>query len=110
MLQEFMAHNVEDLEGNPAGGSVHGLGLTIEWQKGPLGEEGVDRLEPSGAFVETVIAAALQRIHWYQEVGDGKFQCLENTNAIAHLNDALRALNYRTERREREGVEGTHQQ
>jgi len=108
MLQEFTATNNVDEEGMPAGGNVSGIGLSIEWQKGPLGRD-EERQEPNGAFVETVIAAALQRIRWYQEVSEGKFQCLENTNAIAHLNDALRALNYRTERREREGVEGTHQ-
>ncbi|KKK87303.1 hypothetical protein LCGC14_2754620, partial [marine sediment metagenome] len=68
MLQEFTATNNVDEDGLPAGGNVTSIGLSIEWQKGPLGEEGVDRREPNGAFVETLIAAALQRIEWYQEV------------------------------------------
>lgn len=109
MLQEFTATNsVED--GLPAGGNVTSIGLSIEWQKGPLGEEGLDRLEPNGAFVETVIAAAQQRIQWYQEVCEGKFKCEENEQAILCLYEALRYLDVRTKDRQRRGVEGTHQE
>ncbi|KKM95815.1 hypothetical protein LCGC14_1184370 [marine sediment metagenome] len=108
MLQEFTATNDVDEDGLPAGGNVTSIGLSIEWQKGPLGEEGVDRLAPNGAFVETLIAAALQRIEWYQEVNDGKFECAENSFAIGHLRDALDELNERTKDRQARGVEGTH--
>ena len=53
--------NDSDDDGNPAGGMVRGVGLFIQWQNGPLGR-GDERREPNGAFVETVIAAAKQRI------------------------------------------------
>ncbi len=109
MLQEFIANNNVDEDGLPAGGNVTSIGLSIEWQKGPLGEEGVDRKEPNGAFVETLIAAALQRIEWYQEVNDGKFRCEENSQAIIYLRNALISLDQRTRDRQRRGVEGTHQ-
>ena len=109
MLQEYTANNHIDEAGLPAGGNVRAIGLDIDWQRGPLGEEGVDRLEPNGAFVETVIASALQRIRWYQTVSDGRFQCFENRLAIECLETALDHLDARTKDREARGVEGTHQ-
>lgn len=105
MLAEFEAVNNLDDSGNPTGGFVNGMGLTIRWQNGPLGR-GADRVEPNGAFVETVIAAAKQRIEHYQE---SKFNCVENAQAIEHLNQALAVLNSRTNRREQQFVEGTHE-
>lgn len=53
MLGTFWHENRVDADGNPAGGSLSGKGLSIEWQDGPLGR-GADRKEPNGAFVETV--------------------------------------------------------
>ena len=108
MLQEFEAHNATDLEGNPAGGLVIAIGLTITWQNGPLGRKPNQHI-PNGAFVETVIAAALQRLRWYQEASDGRFKCEENANAIDYLEGALEVLDERTREREARGVEGTHQ-
>lgn len=105
MLADFDSENWLDDEGNPAGGFVTGVGLQIEWQNGPLGR-GEKRLPPNGAFVETVIAAAKQRIEHYQE---SKFNCEENAVAIMHLDQALKSLNRRTERREEQAVEGTHE-
>jgi hypothetical protein len=104
MLAEFEAKNFLDNSWNPAGGFVTGTGLHIEWQNGPLGR-GAERIEPNGAFVETVIAAAKQRIEHYQE---SKFNCVENAQAISHLEAALSILNRRTARREEQAVEGTH--
>ena len=37
MLDRFNAENHLDGDGNPAGGSVNGIGLSITWQDGPLG-------------------------------------------------------------------------
>ena len=108
MLDEFEARNFEDEGGNPSGGEVRGVGLYINWQQGPLGR-GEERKEPNGAFVETVIAAAKQRIEFYQTVGLGRFSCRENALAITKLQEALFWLNYRTEQRELRGVEGTHE-
>lgn len=105
MQQGFRARNYNDGEGRPAGGYVAGKGLEIQWQNGPLGRD-EDRIEPNGAFVEDVIAAAVQRIAYYQESG---FACRENAIALTHLETALLWLNKRTADREARGVEGTHE-
>ena len=104
MLGKFKADNWNDPDGNPAGGAVRGVGLDINWQNGPLGRD-EKRTEPNGAFVETVIAATIQRIEYYQS---GKFKCRENALAITKLEEALHWLNHRTQAREARQVEGTH--
>jgi hypothetical protein len=104
MKQDFKAVNRVDENGDPSGGSVDGVGLSITWQDGPLGR-GAERKEPNGAFVETVLAAALQRIEFYQS---GKFKCRENALAITKIEEALLWLDKRTRDREARQVEGTH--
>jgi hypothetical protein len=106
MLAEYQCNNQADENGNPTGGSVSGTGLSIQWQDGPLGR-GTDRKEPNGAFVETVIDAARQRIQFYQ---DSKFECRENAIAITKLEEALLWLNKRTSDREKRQVEGLHKE
>ncbi len=91
-------------DGKPAGGFTKGIGLDLRWQNGPLGRDG-DRLSPNGTFVETVIAAALDRLEFYQA---GEFRCRENALAITKLEEALHWCNHRTAAREARGVEGTH--
>lgn len=105
MLDSFDATNRTDEEGNPTGGMVRGVGLDINWQDGPLGRD-EDRQEPNGAFVETVIAAAIQRLEFYNS---SKFRCRENSLAITHLEEAMHWLNHRTANREARQVEGTHE-
>ena len=100
--QTMNTQNLIDADGNPAGGGVDACGLTISWQNGPLGR-GAERQTPNGVFVETVIAAALQRIQFYNE---GKFRCRENSLAITHLEEALHWLHARTAAREAREVEG----
>lgn len=107
MLGKFEANNDVDANGNPTGGVVSGVGLSISWQDGPLGR-GLNRKEPNGAFVETGIAACVQRIEFYQEASGGKFACKENGIAIALLKAALDILNERTKDREKREVEGEH--
>jgi hypothetical protein len=80
-----------DANGRPAGGTVRGVGLSIDWQNGPLGR-GEDRIPPNGAFVESVIYAALQRLEHYQA---GQFKCRENALAITYLEESLHWLNAR---------------
>lgn len=104
MKQPIEAVNHLDAEGRPAGGYVVGAGLAITWQNGPLGRDAA-HIEPNGAFVETVIAAAIQRIEHYNASG---FACRENSLAITMLHQALHWLNARTQRREAQGTEGTH--
>ena len=106
MLDKFTATNNLDENGNPAGGTVSGIGLSITWQNGPLGRD-ADRQAPNGAFVETVIAAAKSRIDFYQE---GKFACNDNAEASDLLEQALAVLHRRTADREARQVEGTHAQ
>ena len=104
MKDTYKAENRVDDQHRPAGGFVEGVGLRIDWQNGPLGR-GDERKEPNGAFVETVIDAAKQRIESYQ---NSDFKCEENEQAIMHLNAALERLNKRTQAREAREVEGTH--
>ena len=104
MMGKYTAENVTDKDGNPTGGNVRGVGLVIDWQDGPLGR-GTERKEPNGAFTETVIAAVIQRIEFFQQ---SKFRSRENALAITKLEEALHWLNARTMRRENAGIEGTH--
>lgn len=97
-----------DPDGNPGGGRTAGVGIEIHWQDGPLGR-GADRTEPNGAFVEGVIAAALDRLHFYQSASDGRFACRENALAITKLEEALHWCDHRTAAREQREVEGTHE-
>ena len=105
MQDKFTADNFNYDQGRPAGGTVNGAGLSIVWQNGPL-NRGSERIEPNGAFVETVIAAVLQRIQYYQA---STFSCRENSLAITKLEEALHWLNSRTARRDQQGTEGTHE-
>lgn len=103
--------NETDSNGNPTGGSVQGVGLQIEWQNGPLGQQLTSdqpEPEPNGAFVETVLSAAKQRLDFYQGASGGKFACRENALAITKIEEALHWLEARTKRRVSAGVEGTH--
>ena len=107
MLDKFEVLNVTDANGNPSGGLATGTGMKIEWQDGPLGR-GADRKPASGAFVETILAAAKQRLEFYQTASNGKYACRENAMAITKLDEALMWLDKRTKDREDRGVEGEH--
>ena len=104
MRSTVTSNHFSDGNGNPAGGTTYGNGFAIGWQNGPLGR-GPDRIEPYGAFVEDVIAAAIDRIEFYQ---GSKFHCVENAVALGHLKAASEVLQERTRERERREVEGTH--
>jgi hypothetical protein len=105
MKQNSVYQNVNDPDGNPAGGTYESVGVKIQWQDGPLGR-GADRKEPNGAFVENVIEAAIKRLQYYQ---DSKFKCRENAIALTHLETAALWLDKRTNDREARQVEGTHE-
>lgn len=104
MQQAFTSDHFSE-DGKPAGGHSEATGIVVDWQNGPLGRDG-ERIEPNGAFVETLIGIAVDRINYYQESG---FWCRENALAITKLEEALHWLNHRTARREAAGVEGTHE-
>lgn len=106
MNQPIVGQHFNDEKGNPAGGTTTGRGISISWQNGPLGRsEDGSRIEPNGAFVEGVIAAAIDRIAYYQA---SKFNCRENALALTKLEEALHWLGARTAKREAQKVEGTH--
>lgn len=94
----------------PAGGSVRGPGIEINWQSKPVpkGES------PKGAMIEDILEAVLIRLNFYQECGSsedqpkGKFWCIENKQAIEALEECIEALHSRTARRVDADIEGTH--
>lgn len=104
MRSPVASNHFSDSDNNPAGGTTYGNGFAIGWQNGPLGRDG-DRIEPNGAFVEDVIAAAIDRIEFYQA---SRFNSGYNSRALEHLQGALVSLNARTADREARAVEGTH--
>ena len=100
------------VNGNPGGGSVVGPGLGIDWQNGPMARESAGAgteatiAVQTGALVEDVILAALDRLRWYQQ---SRFACPENGEAIGHLEAALTVLRRRHEDRTARGVAGKHE-
>jgi len=94
----------KDDDGNPAGGTSHAFGIAIDWQDGPVADYRPE--SANGAFVETLIQMAVDRLTFYQT---SKFSCEENATAILNLKLALEALDKRTaNNRKARGVEGTH--
>lgn len=108
MKQKISEQHRLDDNGNPAGGATTGVGIIIDWQNGPLGR-GTDRKEPNGAFVESVIQAAIGRLDFFEKASGGRFSCEENKLALYHLEQALAILETRTAKREAREVEGTHE-
>jgi hypothetical protein len=105
MLQKLEIQHRKDEKGNPAGGSVRGVGIELDFQNGPLGLMGAERRGQNGCFVEDLLAAAISRLEFYQST---KFKCDYNADAIMHLREAAKILEARTKERQARGVEGTH--
>ena len=104
-LQSIRSDHWTD-DGTPMGGVSQATGILVSWQNGPcpVDETGA-RPNENGGFVETIILIAKDRLSYYQ---DGKFASEENAKAIHYLEEALKVLDSRTNRRTNEGVEGTH--
>ena len=84
--------------------------MSVFWQNGPLADPATgERKDPNGAFVETLVRIALDRMNFYQTASGQKFACRENALAITKLEEALHWMGHRTAAREARGVEGTHQ-
>lgn len=103
--REIRCENVNDAEGNPAGGSVGGMGLSIVWQDGPVGG-GPERSNPGQALLEDVVLAAVQRLRFFQA---SKFACRENAIALTKMEEALHWMQARQDDREARGVQGKHE-
>ena len=103
----IVGENVE-VDGNPTGGHVTGVGFRIDWQDGPLGT-GAEHVAASGACVEDVLRACLERLHFYQgesDEGSGRFRCDENAVMVTNVEAVISLAHQRTLDRERRGVEG----
>jgi hypothetical protein len=99
--------NFFDDDGNPAGGTVEGKGLSVTFQDGPLGrpdENGV-LPESNGAYVEDLLEGAMERLLFYQR---SDFNCRENAIAITKIEEAQMWLLRRRTERESRKVQGTN--
>ena len=102
----YQGDNQTDADGNPAGGNFSGPGISITWQDGPVSPGN----PAHGATLEDAIAALIYRAGFFEGEfgGDGKFACPENQDTLFHLRQAHRYQLLRTERRNAQGVEGSH--
>ena len=75
---------------------------SIQFQNGPIKEHGVN-----GCHHEDLIMVVIDRLRSAQK---GDFSCRENAIAITKLEEALLWLNYRTNTRKHENVEGESKQ
>jgi len=71
----------------------------VKFQKGPIKENGVN-----GVANEDLISMVVKRLQCFQE---SPYKCDENEQAIKHLEDCLKVLRIRTDKRVDREVEGT---
>ena len=97
----------ETLAGSPR--HVQDVGLTIDWQLGPVKAKRADGTENgvNGTTIERVLEACRNRLEGFQR---GPFACLSNAEAMAAIEDALAWLEWRTSVRQGEGIEGQNLQ
>lgn len=81
-------------------GSAH-LALSLIFQNGTILESG-----NNGVTLEAILAACAHRLEGFQS---GKFACMENQQALDHINKAITSLQSRTRNRLARGVEGKHE-
>ena len=74
--------------------------MTVLFQNGPIPEAGVN-----GITQEVLLAIVADRLRSFQA---GPYACIENQNALEHVEAAMEALLARTRKRMARGVEGTH--
>jgi hypothetical protein len=102
---ELRCRNYTDANGNPSGGYVTGVGITITWQDGLRGEVGGMLNMANGAFVEDALQAAAQRLWFFQQ---SKFAHDDNAQAIEYIQKAIDVLGERAKERQARNVLGTH--
>ena len=111
--QSINGHNHSDNKGNPTGGHACSgpiwhestdpmPGLLIRFQDGPCDRSAGEK--PNGTFVEDLLEVCRRRLKFYQE---SAFKCLENAEAISHIQAAINCLENRSRDRKERGVKGT---
>jgi hypothetical protein len=105
MAKDTVYDNSYDNEGNPTSGTVKGIGLTVDWQDGVMSP---DRSNQSGAIIQDLVEAVVQRLRFYNSASNGKFACRENSLAITHMEEALHWMWSRETNRRERGVLGTY--
>jgi len=104
---------IEVLDEPSHGGACHRYGISfedrglmsgtvIEFQNGPISEDGNG---VNGLTHEALIAILIDRLQGFQA---GKYACRENALALTKLEEAAHWLAHRTRARMARGVEGTH--
>ena len=105
---------IEVLDEPSHGGACHRYGISfvrgdgaltgtvIEFQNGPISEDGNG---VNGVTHEALIAILIDRLQGFQS---GKYACRENALALTKLEEAAHWLAHRTRARMARGVEGTH--
>lgn len=99
MRNQIHSSHYVDTDGVPIGGQTSGVGIEITWQSSPL----KDGEAPTGAFVEGVITAALERVEFYQRT---RAADVFNIGVIAALKEALNILEERHASRDSGGMLG----
>jgi hypothetical protein len=92
------AHHMYEISGYT--GLSGAESVLIEFQNGPIPEAGVN-----GVTHEVLLAIVIDRLRSFQ---NGPYACKENACALTKLEEAQHWLQYRTIKRMRRGVEGTH--
>jgi len=80
----------------------HDADDTLRFQPVVFYEKDAEGNEVNGTTLEEMLRVSIQRL----EQLNGRFPCVENEDALMHMNEALKQLNKRTEDRMKRGVEG----
>lgn len=93
------ANHAYEISGFNGSGIPSGSGyVTINFQKGPINENGVN-----GVTQEALLAIVIDRLRAFQA---GPFACRENALALTKIEEAQHWLLHRTRERMARGVEG----
>lgn len=88
-MHNFMSEHYITENKDPVGGYADGMGFTINWQRGPVKFNDQKEPLPNGAFVYDVVAAALDRLQFFQQT---KYKSEDHKKAIKYLGKALTHL------------------
>lgn len=103
-MMDLNVRNEANEAGVVSGGWVRGVGVAINWQRGPTRNADGNPIPPNGATIEAILNACAQRLDAFQQTS---MACQENADAFVAIHQAIAALEARTARRTAEGVEGT---